>query len=129
MITYNHHSARVRAHDVDGMFVADYSGFFVPQAWHRLGVQIESARRRASVSVDRLYSASHDSDDRLDGVSFDFLMGTPPGVWIVRPDQYATAMHVACRLAALGVIRTVFLQALEPLAVEFAGFQRHVSCQ
>lgn len=129
MKTYNHHSARVRTHHAGGVFIADYSGFFVPQAWIGLGMQTEHERRRASVSVDRVYPAVHDANDRLDQISFDYLIGTRPGVWIVRPDQYATALHVSHRLAGMGVVRTVFLQALESLALEFAAAQRLVSCQ
>jgi hypothetical protein len=129
MTTYNHHSARIRTHYVGGVFIADYSGFFVPQAWVSLGMQTEHERRLASVSVDKMYPAAHDADERLDGISFDYLVGTRPGVWIVRPDQQATALHVSRRLAGMGVVRTVFLRALEPLALEFARAQCLVSCQ
>lgn len=130
MTVYNYHSARVRTQlRADGVFIADFSGFFVPQAWAGLGRQVERERRHASISVDRICLAAHDTDDRLCPVSFDYLVGTPPGVWIVRPDQHATALHVSRRLAGMGVTRTVFLQAFEPLALEFARLQCLVSCQ
>jgi hypothetical protein len=127
--TYNHHSARARTQHAGGMLIADYSGFFVPQAWASLGMQIAQERKSACVGVDRYYRAAHSSVERLDGISFDYLAGSPPGAWIVRPDQYATALHVSRRLADMGVVRTVFLQALESLALDFARAQCLVSCQ
>ena len=129
MTTYNYHSARVRTRHASGVFIADYSGFFVPQAWERLGMQMMHERRRASVSVDKICAAAQDTNDRLDGINLDYLRGSRPGVWIVRPDQFTTALHVSRRLAGMGVVRAVFLAAQEPLALEFARVQCLVSCQ
>lgn len=129
MTRFAYHSACARTQQhPGGMHCAEYSGYFSPQAWAYIGAQIERERMGASVSVDRVYAAVHDSSDQLESVDFDYLIGTPPGIWIVRPDQQAAALHISRRLAGIGVTRTVFLQEFEPLALDVAGRQCLVSC-
>ena len=130
MTVYTHHSARVRTQQrSDGVFIADYSGFFASHAWASLGRQTHLERMRSSVTVDRFYRAIHNPDDRLDQISLDCLPGSPTGVWVVSADQYATALRLSHRLAQMGVTRMVFLQAFEPVAMDFAAAQCLVSCR
>lgn len=90
---------------------------------------VECERACSIMSLDLVYSAVYDTADYLDDVNFDHLIGTPPGVWVVSPDQHRSCLHIARRLAGMGVIRTVFLQEFEVLALEFAGHRRPVVCQ
>jgi len=121
MTSFSYYSATARTQKHDsGMFSAEYSGFFSSDAWVRIGQQVERERMGASVSMDLAYKATHDCSDHMESVDFSYLIGTPPGVWVVRPDQYDACSHIARRLAGMGVTRTVFLQSFELLALEFA---------
>ena len=130
MSTFSYYSARVRTRQhANGLHIAEYTGFFNGPAWRELGHQVERERAHAPASIDLAYAAVNDTEDRLDDVDFNHLIGSPPGVWVARPAQYESFLHLARRLADVGVTRTVFLQAFEPLALEFAARQCPVLCQ
>lgn len=104
-----------------GVHFADYSGFFTLSAWQTLGEQVESRRKQSLVSVDRFYSAVHDTSDLLDDLDFGYMSGAAPGMWIVSREQYCTALALSRRLADMGVTRTVFLRDFEPMALDLAS--------
>lgn len=129
MTTFTYHSARARTGRLEnGVYFAEYTGFFNGHAWREIGRQVERERAHAHASVDLAYLAVNDTGDCMDDVDFDHLIGTPPGVWVARPAQYESFLHIARRLAGMGVTRTVFLQSFESLAFEFAARQCLVSC-
>ena len=127
MSNFSCHSARVRTRQQGGLHVAEYRGFLNGHAWRELGRHVERERRPGIAGVNLIYAAVHDTSDYLDHVDLGYLAGAEPSVWIVRPDQHQAALHIARRLADIGVTQTVFLQAFESLALEFAARQCPVS--
>lgn len=128
MTSFSYHSGRAQTKRcLKGVYFADYSGFFGPQAWPHIGRQVERERAGGAVGVDRVYRASHDCTDALESVDFSYLIGTAPSFWIVNPAQQAVALRITRRLADIGVTRTVFLQDFEQLALAMAESQCLVS--
>lgn len=124
MKQFSYHSAQVRVQvSAGGMHSASYSGFLSGRAWHHLGQEVanDRARGRARFCAERFHAAAMGC--RLHLCNFDFLSGTPPGIWVVRQDQYEDASMMARRLADRGITRSVFLQEFEVLALELAELQ------
>ena len=130
MTTFTYYSALVRtSQDAKGLHIAKYAGFFTRAAWLDLGRQVARERRDAAAFIDLAYSAITDTSDAMQGMDFEHLRGARPGVWVVRPDQYADSRRLVRQLADLGVTRTVFLQAFEPLAFQCAAHHCAGLCQ
>ena len=105
---YTHHSARVQCWRDKGVLYGDYSGVLSLDACKYLGENLqrlagpmptfESLHRAVTMPFNKKPCLKH-------------FIGTKPGCFIVRPDQYELMTELSGALAANGVVRLTFLES------------------
>ena len=105
--TFKHHSTLVRCHMGKHLAQGTYSGLMTQDACKSLGGSFQA------------FAAGHGTIERIDGAvtsafhsepCIDHMIGTRPGAYIVRPDQFEAMDAFARFLSTLGVVRSVWLR-------------------
>jgi hypothetical protein len=108
---FKHGSAAVSCDfDTDeSMLQASYSGEFSIEAALQLGASVADIARSACVTVERLEDSMF-MDPTVPHISrLGYLIHTPPGAYVVRPDQLNLTVQICRDLAGIGVMRVAFL--------------------
>jgi len=107
MVDYRYHSARVRCKSIDGRVHAKYSGPMSLGTCLHLGEKVVlHAGSRPTIECLCKALTMVQSGESPD---VSYLVGSQPGCYVVRPDQYDLMLEFTGILSALGVRRMVFL--------------------
>lgn len=116
--THRYHSAQLTCWNALGVAHGSYSGLMTQAACEYLGTLFyRQSRPQPSVvhlypSITLPFSESHCVKN---------LLGTPPGCYVVRPDQFDQVLALTVLLRPMGVHRLVFLQEHLQIALQWSA--------
>ena len=114
MVEYRHHAAKVRCKIIGASLQAQYTGPMSLSTCLHLGSLVRRCAGHRNTVECVCKSLTMVGSGLNPDVSY--LIGSPPGCYVVRPDQYDLMMEFSAILAGLGVIRLVFHESEQLLA-------------
>ena len=110
---FRYHSAQVQCWSANGVTYGDYSGVLSGDACKYLGQNLQRLAG-PTPTFERIHHAVTMPFARLP--CSNHMLGSRPGVFIVRPDQYQAMTEFSGMLATIGVVRLTFLESQADLA-------------